>query len=172
MLPDAVNVLAEMTLALPILPPEPVVLILFAVILPDAMNVFALMTLTLLILPPDPLVDKLATVVLPVTFNVPVTFAPVPVTTNILALPTALIFTLPLLLGMFTLLLPFDSPAVVIPVRYTPLPVKKLADTLLPKLALPEVMLPVTASELNVPTLVIFGCAFVYTVPEIKALAT
>jgi hypothetical protein len=170
MLPLAVNVLALMTLALPILPPEPVVLILFAEILPDAINVFALITLALVMLPPLPLVTKLPKLALPVAFNVPAILTPVPVTINILALPTALILTLPFAAGIFTLLLPFDNPAVVIPVRYIPLPVKKLADTLLPKLALPDVILPVTAKLLNVPTLVMFGCAAVVTVPAVVAL--
>ena len=83
-------------------------------------------------------------------------FAPVPVITTTLALPTALKFILPLADGILTLLLPLDRPAVVIPVKYIPLPVKKLADTLLPKLALPERMLAhsvnVTTSE-DIPTL-------------------
>ena len=38
--------------------------------------------------------------------------------------------------------------------------------------ALPAVKLPVTDNELNVPTLVILGCAFVYTVPAINAFDT
>ena len=45
-------------------------------------------------------------VIVPVAFIVPVTLTPVPVTTNILALPTALILTFPSALGIFTLLLP------------------------------------------------------------------
>ena len=126
-----------------------------------------------MILPPVPEPALIfPAVILPVTPNVPVIFAPVPVITNTFALPTALILTLPLLEGILTLLLPFDIPAVVMPVKYIPLPVKKLADTLLPKLALPEVMLPVTAKLVSVPTLVIFGCAAVYTVPAINALPT
>ena len=106
MLPLAVNVFALITLALLMLPPLPLVTILPAVTLPDAMNVLALITLTLLILPPLPVVARLATVVFPDTFNVPDTFTPVPVTTNMLALPTALMLTLPLAAGIFTLLLP------------------------------------------------------------------
>ena len=47
------------------------------------------------------------------------------------------------------------------PVTYTPLPTKKLAVTELPRLALPEVILPVTDKSVSVPTDVIFGCAFV-----------
>ena len=66
-LPLAVNVFADITLALPILPPLPVVLILFAVILPLAMNVLAEITLTLDTLPPDPDVTILPTVAFPVT---------------------------------------------------------------------------------------------------------
>ena len=37
---------------------------------------------------------------------------------------------------------------------------------------LPPLTLPVTVRDVNVPTLVIFGCAFVYTVPATNALAT
>ena len=55
---------------------------------------------------------------LPVMFAVPATFIPVPVTTTMLALPTALSVMLPLATGMFTLLLPFDSdPALPTPVN-------------------------------------------------------
>ena len=53
-----------------------------------------------------------------------------------------------------------------------PEPLKKLAVTKLPKLALPELTLPMTASDDRVPTLVIFGCAPVVTVPATNALAT
>ena len=49
---------------------------------------------------------------------------------------------------------------------------KKLAVTLLPKLALPEVILPVTAKLVKVPVLVIFGCAAVVTVPAVVARGT
>ena len=161
-----------MTLALPILPPEPVVLILFAEILPLATKVLALMTLTLLMLPPEPLVDKLATVVFPLTFSVPATLTPVPVTINIFALPATLVVTLPFaatstLLFPFTIVLPALA---VIPVNRLPLPLKKLAVTKLPRLALPDVILPVTAKLDNVPTEVIFGCAAVVTVPAVVAL--
>ena len=159
MLPLAVNVLADITLPPVILPPLPLVTILPAVILPDAVNVLADMALILDNVPPDPEVTKLPTVALPVTFSVPAIFAPVPVTTNILALPALLILTL-LFAVTNTLLLPFTIvlPALtVIPVNRLPLPVKKFAVTKLPKLALPAVMLPVTARLLNVPTEVIFG---------------
>ena len=47
---------------------------------------------------------------------------------------------------------------------------KKLAVTRLPRLALPEVILPVTAKAVNVPVLVMFGCAAVVTVPAVVAL--
>ena len=39
----------------------------------------------------------------------------------------------------------------------------------MPKLALPLVMLPVTAKLVNVPTLVMFGCAAFATVPAVIA---
>jgi len=48
--------------------------------------------------------------------------------------------------------------------------VKKLAVTKLPRLALPDVILPVTVKLVNDPVLVIFGCAAVVTVPAVVAL--
>jgi hypothetical protein len=57
-------------------------------------------------------------------------------------------------------------------VNKLPLPVKKLAVTKLPKLALPADTLPVISKLVSVPTLVILGCAFVYTVPATKLLPT
>ena len=155
MLPDAVKVLAEMTFALLILPPLPLVTTLPAVILPLATNVLALMTLTLLILPPDPLLNRLPTVVLPVAFSVPATLTPVPVTTKILALPATLVVILPFavtntLLFPFTIVLPALT---VMPVNKLPLPVKKLAVTKLPKFALPAVILPLAVNVLALMTL-------------------
>ena len=47
---------------------------------------------------------------------------------------------------------------------------KKLAVTKLPRLALPDVILPVTVNAVKVPVLVIFGCAAVVTVPAVVAL--
>ena len=160
-----------MTLAFPILPPLPVVLILFAVILPLAMNVLAEITLTLETLPPLPDVTILPTVALPVTFSVPATLTPVPVTINMFALPALLSVILPFA-TTDTLLLPFtiELPALtVMPVSKLPLPLKKLAVTKLPRLALPDVILPVTAKLVSVPVLVIFGCALVVTVPAVVA---
>ena len=161
-----------MTLALLMLPPLPLVTILPAVTLPLATNVLADITLTLLMLPPDPLLNRLPTVVLPVAFNVPATFTPVPVTINMFALPATLVVTFPFA-TTDTLLFPFtiELPALtVIPVNKLPLPLKKLAVTKLPKLALPDVILPVTARLVNVPTEVMFGCAAVVTVPAVVAL--
>ena len=54
--------------------------------------------------------SKLPPVMLPVALMVPATFIPVPVTTNMLALPTALMLTFPFAAGMFTLLLPLETP--------------------------------------------------------------
>ena len=51
-----------------------------------------------------------------------------------------------------------------------PLPLKKLAVTKLPKLALPAVIFPATSKLTNVPTLVIFGWALAVTVPADTAL--
>ena len=126
MLPDAVNVLADITFALLMLPPEPDVTTLPAVILPLAVNVLAEITLTLDMLPPLPLLNRLPTVVLPVVFNVPATLTPVPVTINMFALPATLVVTLPFA-TIDTLLFPFtiELPALtVIPVNKLPFPVK------------------------------------------------
>jgi len=159
------------------------------VILPVAINVLAEITLTLLTLPPEPLVVKLPTVVLPVTFNVPVMFAPVPVITNMFALPTALILTFPLLDGMLTLLLPLlillvdplatvDQDSIPEPsvCKYCPLepPVIRTLPTgpSATLLAPVKLIVPVLVNPVSVPTLVIFGCEAVYTVPDISALPT
>ena len=83
------------------------------VILAVVVIVFAPAAIIPMILPPvmlpvaviKPAVSKLPTIVLPVTLAVPVMLAPVPVTTNVV-LPTAVILTLPLAEGMFTLLFP------------------------------------------------------------------
>ena len=53
-----------------------------------------------------------------------------------------------------------------------PLPLKKLAVAKLPRFALPLAILPVTSKLVSVPTEVMFGCAFVYTVPATSALPT
>ena len=46
----------------------------------------------------------------------------------------------------------------------------RLAPSMLPTAdILPLVVLPLTLTELSVPTLVIFGCAFVVTVPAVVA---
>ena len=55
--------------------------------------------------------------------------------------------------------------------KLLPLPMKKLAVAALPKLALPDDKLPVTARLVKVPTLVMFGCAAVVTVPAVPAVA-
>ena len=51
-----------------------------------------------------------------------------------------------------------------------PDPLKKLAVTKLPKLALPAVRLPVISNVTNVPTEVIFGWEDAVTVPAVTAL--
>ena len=87
---------------------------------------------------------------LPVKLPVPDTLTPVPVTITTFALPIALI---PMLLSVaiLILLLPFAN-----------VPTK-----------LPDVVLPVTDKLVNVPTLVMLGCAAVVTVPAVVAeLAT
>ena len=104
---------------------------------------------------------------LPEALNVPLTLAPVPVITNIFALPATYVLTLPFAVTI-TLLLPLtiELPADIVKLlNKPPSPWKKLALAKLPKLALPLVILPVTVRELNVPTLVMFGCAAVINVP-------
>ena len=64
--------------------------------------------MTLDILPPLPDVTIFPTVALPVTFNVPAILAPVPVTTNVV-LPAAVRLTLPLTVGILTLLVPLHK---------------------------------------------------------------
>ena len=93
-------------------------------------------------------VPKLPAFALPVTFSVPVMFAPVPVTTSMFALPATSKLILPFAAGILTSEFPFAR-----------LPTK-----------LPAVTLPVTANEVNVPTLVMFGWAAVVTVPAVVAV--
>ena len=93
-------------------------------------------------------VPKLPVFALPVAFNVPVMFAPVAVITTTFAVPAISKLMLPLAAGILTSLVPFAR-----------LPMKLAAVTL-----------PVTAREVNVPTLVMFGCAAVVTVPAVVAL--
>ena len=89
---------------------------------------------------PDPL-----PVITPLVVSVPVTFAPVPVTTSTFALPAELRLILPFAEGIRTLLFPFAN-----------VPIK-----------LPAIIFPVTPNDVNVPILVMFGCAAVVNVPEI-----
>ena len=63
-----------------------------------------------------PVVIKLPPVILAVALNVPVMFAPVPVIVMVV-LPAEAIVTFPLAVAIFTLLLPFDTPAVFNPVN-------------------------------------------------------
>ena len=87
------------------------------------------------LVPPVIFILAVAIVALPDTLNVPLTFAPVPVTTNMFALPALLILTFPFELGIFTLLFPLE---------YEPI-------------KLPPVMLPVTFNVVNVPSEVMLG---------------
>ena len=58
-----------------------------------------------------------------------------------------------------------------VPVKVTALNVAfPVALTIPPVKTLPPVMLAVTSTELSVPTLVIFGCAAVVTVPAVLAV--
>jgi hypothetical protein len=55
-----------------------------------------------------------------------------------------------------------------IAVKAAPLPVTVVNAPVVPD-TLPEVMLPVTVNAVNVPTLVMLGCAAVVTVPAVVA---
>lgn len=98
--------------------------------------------------------------------------APVPVTVTIFAFPDTEILTL-LLASTLTSELPLtiNEPVLTeIFVSRLPSPEKKFAVARLPRLALPDEILPVTDNDESVPTLVIFGCEFVVTVPAVVAL--
>ena len=69
---------------------------------------------------PTTLPMKFGAVMLPVTPSVPVMFAPVPVTTSMLALPAALTLTLPAAAGIFTLLVPLEILDVLTLAKLTP----------------------------------------------------
>ena len=69
---------------------------------------------------------------LPVVSNVPVMFAPVPLTITMFALPTAEMLTLPFAVGMFTLLFPLANG-----------PYNACADKLPVKLPVPDTLTPV-----------------------------
>ena len=66
-------------------------------------------------------------------------FAPVPVITNTLATPTALMLTLPLLLGIFTLLLPFACGPIKFPVVKLPTTVTAPTESIVTLFAKVEV---------------------------------
>ena len=88
---------------------------------------FAVTTFTPDMLPPAPVPNVTlvpVTAKLPVMFAVPKMFAPVPVTTNMFALPIADMLTFPFAVGILTLLLPFAIDVVAaIPVSNAPLPI-------------------------------------------------
>jgi len=106
-----------------------------------------------------PVVPKLATLALPDTDSVPAMFAPVLVTTNLLAPVTAI--------AMFAfavrlmLLLPFCNKPLLI-VVILPVVIIAVVVPILPMLALPD-----TLRVVRVPIEVIFGCAAVVSVPVI-----
>ena len=114
-------------------------------------------------------VPKLATLALPVAFNVPVMLAPVVVTTSMLAKPPTEVLTFPLTTGIDTLDVPFESVVPIgILVSKLPSPWKKLAVARLPKLALPDDILPV-AITLMVPKLRTLAFQVAFNVPAILA---
>jgi hypothetical protein len=102
-------------------------------------------------------VNVLATTA-PAVFRLPA--LALPVTPNDVSVPTdvilgwAAVVTVPAVVALGT------APVTLAPCmldKLLPLPIKKLAVVALPKLALPDDRLPVTASELSVPTEVMFG---------------
>ena len=127
-----------------------------------------------MILPPlpEPTVI-LPTVALPVMFAVPVMFAPVPVTTSTLALPTALILTFPLAAGILTLLLPlacgpiklpaFKLPEIfAVPLIFAPVPV--IVNVVLPTaaivtlpfaVAMLTLLLPLASGPIKLPPVIL-----------------
>ena len=146
------------------------------------------MTLALLILPPEPDVTKLPKDALPVAFSVPAILTPVPVIT-IVVFPTAVKLILPFAAGMFTLLFPLlillVEPELTVDHERVPDPsvdrywpdVPPVICTLATGpnatlLAPVKLTFPVLITPDNVPTLVIFGCALVVTVPAVVALDT
>ena len=103
-------------------------------------------------------------VICPDAFNAPDTFVSILLITITFAVPFTPTVTLPPAVEILTLLLPllmFAPPAAITPVNKLPFPLKKFAVTKLPKFALLLVTLPDIAKLLNVPTLVILGCALV-----------
>ena len=209
------------TLAVPvILAPVPVTTNMLALPTADMLTFPLAAGILTLLLPFANAPKMLPPVMLPVVviipepvFNVPATLTPVPVTTNMFALPTALMLTFPLAAGILTLLLPLlilvekvgvaNTPlpyntVLVLPVKFTvamlPMPttlatateyaynaLPTLPVTLAPTierspLPLPvntpvfavnatAVTVPFTPNDVSVPTLVIFGCAAVVSVP-------
>ena len=67
---------------------------------------------------------------------------------------------------------PAPHAACVVPLEFFNVPPPELTAWNVPLTILPPVTLPETLKLLNVPTEVMFGCAFVYTVPATSALAT
>ena len=116
------------TLALPV-----VVIVLLPAAMIPMMLPAVILPVPVIIPLPNP---RLPTLALPVpVLSVPATFTPVPVTTRILALPTALMLTLPLAAGMLMFELPLACAPIIlaaerfplkfpVPVTFTPVLVK------------------------------------------------
>ena len=100
------------------------------------------------------------TTALPVALNVPVTFAPVPVTIKIFALPATEVLIFPFNAGIFTLDVPFAIAAQFEPegkfVKFAPSPEMYVKTPPVPD-TLPAPTLPVTVRAVSVPTEVIAG---------------
>jgi len=129
-LPDAVNVTAETTLAPVILPCGPVVVKLAPVTLPVAETIPPVKILPPIILPvpesapPEPRAIKVLAEILPVALTIPVTLSPVGVNTATLPTPLTATVTLALAEAMDT----FEVPLLILfelvltPVNNAPLP--------------------------------------------------
>ena len=133
-----------------------------------ALVIVALFPFKLPVAVTTPGVVRLAPFKLPVALPNPVIYTPVVAQTPMLAVPPMVIIALPpdpvnAMLDV-PLVIELAATAATL-VRYPPSPLKKVAEILPDALALPAVILPVTASEDNAPTLVILFCATVVNVP-------
>ena len=103
-------------------------------------------------------------IILPLAETNPVTYSPVGANTAMLPTPLTDIVTLAAAAEILTLLLPFITfeTDVIMPVSSEPLPSIKLPVTF------PVVLInPLDVKLVNVPTEVIFGCAFVVIVAAV-----
>jgi hypothetical protein len=149
-----------------IIPAEPKLPTLALPVTLSTPPVFKFPAVTLPVATINPPVPKLAALALPLAFNVPVTLAPVLVTTNTFATPPTLVLTLPFATGISIFDVPLLTPDVTIVVQLRlPEPLVDKNCPLVPPVIMtlplgPKLLTPLTVSPVSVPTLVIFGCAF------------